>query len=93
MYGVDLESHQLNDSALLMEIMELQENITDETDKTKLASEIEGFRATMMQNLKDADELFVRGAKAYLSPITALVIRAQYFQRLIRNAEHQLQDL
>ena len=92
MYGVDLESHQLNDSGLLMEIMELQEKIGDISDKGELETEIEGFRSTMEKSLEEADDLLKHG-DAYLEPITALVIRAQYFQKLMKNAERVLSTM
>ena len=86
MKGVDMESLKLRDQGLLMEIMEEQEAI-QEMSLPDLEKKIIEFRQTASKCLNDADALLRDHGDEALSPITSLVIRAQYFDKLARDSD------
>lgn len=88
MLGVDLESHTLDDQQLLMEIMDHQEEVEDARGDAKLLQkQAESFITEQNRALAQAQELYERHGEDALEPLTKLVIRAQYYDKLARDAQ------
>ena len=85
MKGVDLESHKLDDQGLLMEIMEEQEALQD-ADGKQLREKADAFSRLSARCLNDAEKLLQDHGDGALEPITSLVIRAQYYDKLAKDA-------
>ena len=87
MYGVELESEVLQDHALLMEIMEEQESLTErEWTKEELKNKSEEFAKKVTSSLKEAEQLLQSHGKEALKPMTHLIVKAQYYMKLSNDA-------
>jgi molecular chaperone HscB len=87
MRGVDLEVQKVQDSELLMEVMEVQEKLDDISDKEELQRMVDELSAKVDRCLKEAQELLEYQGDIALVPATQLVIRAQYFYKLKQDGE------
>lgn len=88
MKGVDLESHTLNDQELLMEIMEQQEALDEiAADGDRMAQKAAEFLALSKQCIRDAEDLLEKHGDGALQPVTHLIIKAQYYDKLGQDAQ------
>ncbi len=85
--GVDLESHTLNDPELLGEVMETQEALSEMTDKEEMKKTAAELGKKVETCLKEADDLLEHHGDFALSPVTQMVIRAQYYNKLKQDCE------
>lgn len=82
MHGVDLERAHVDDPELLEEVMCEQENMMT-LSAEEMRRKVEVFQEGVERALREADELLLYHGDTALGPVTHLVIRAQYYDKLM----------
>ncbi len=90
MKGIDLESCKLEDPSLVMEVMDAREML-ETADEHELRDVLERYRRMLDETVRAAEELLRDHGDHALTPITHLIVRAQYYDKLVQEAEARLE--
>lgn len=90
MKGIDLEACKLEDPSLVIEVMEAREML-ETAGEAELRSALERHRTELDSTIRAAEDLLRHHGDQALTPITHLIVRAQYYAKLVQEAEERLE--
>jgi hypothetical protein len=90
MKGIDLETCKVEDPLLVMEVLEERE-LLETANEEELKKALARYQAIVDKTIKAAEDLLQLHNDAALTPITHLIVRAQYFDKLAEQASAMLE--